>query len=54
LTAYVSITGYGADAVTVCPDCDQRTSHGRDDVAAVLDAAEHNAGHHHPRHRDAA
>lgn len=45
MAAYVTITNYGADTTTVCPDCGQRASHGSDDQAAVVEAAEHIARH---------
>jgi hypothetical protein len=46
MTAYVTITNYGADTITVCPDCGEHMPHGSNDAAAALEAAEHNAGHH--------
>ena len=46
MAAYVTITSYGARVATVCPACGERTDHGADDRAAVLDAARHNAEDH--------
>jgi hypothetical protein len=46
MTAYVTITNYGADTTTVCPECGEVVPHGSDDQAAALEAAEHNARHH--------
>jgi hypothetical protein len=45
MAAYVTITRYGDQAVTVCPICDEQVPHGADDQAAALEAAEHNARH---------
>lgn len=45
MPAYVSITHYGDRAFSVCPVCGQQSSHGADDEAAALEAAEHNARH---------
>jgi hypothetical protein len=45
MAAYVTITNYGDQVLTVCPTCDQRTPHGADDHAAAREAAEHNARH---------
>jgi hypothetical protein len=46
MAAYVTITNYGAEAVLVCPECDERIPQGSDDRAAAAAAAEHNARHH--------
>jgi hypothetical protein len=45
MAAYVTITHYGDRTLTVCPVCDQQVPHGKDDHAAALEAAEHNARH---------
>jgi len=45
MTAYVTITNYGADTTTVCPECGEQVPHGSNDAAAALEAAEHNARH---------
>jgi hypothetical protein len=45
MAAYVTITRYGDRAFSICPVCDQQMSHGADDHAAALEAAEHNARH---------
>ena len=45
MTAYVTITNYGARTTTVCPECGRTIPHGSDDRAAALEAAEHNARH---------
>jgi Fe-S oxidoreductase len=45
MAAYVAITNYGDQVLTVCPTCGQQMSHGTDDRAAALEAAEHNARH---------
>ena len=45
MAAYVTITRYGDQAVTICPVCQKRISHGSDDQAAAREAAEHNARH---------
>jgi hypothetical protein len=45
MAAYVTITDYGDRALSICPVCDQQVSHGADERAAALEAAEHNARH---------
>jgi hypothetical protein len=46
MSAYVTITNYGAETTMICPVCEEQIELGSDDRAAAAAAAEHNARHH--------